>query len=535
MGKIKVIGRVAFLSFGVVVTMLQGWAVASTCGGGQVRFSASSNQLYVAGPAVCTLSEIKTMYPSAPLELVDPAKKIWHLRTNLVVERGASLVLHGTAIGGDVNELRLQSDNSSAAGSFVYLRADWGNVSISGTKITSWDAAARGPDVEYAAYGRAYIHVRSRLDTDGVTAHESRMDIVNSDVSYLGYPADESYGLAWKVSGSAPGLYDKVNVLGNIKNSKVHHNYFGIYTYGAYGMAITGNEVHSNVQYGVDPHDDSDSLTIAHNNVHHNGGHGVICSQRCDHLTISNNESHHNAGVGIMVHRNANDSLLENNALHDNGDAGIAIFDSHRDTVRGNNSYNNLYGLRFSEGSSHNIIENNSLSNNTSHGILFYKGTGAPTVNNGRPSRNRLTGNTINNNTGYAVQLREGDDNVFGDNKLLDNKGGGIQLYSAKPTGNQFTGNELRRNVNYGFDITDAPATLINNNTIDRHPNGVYLLSTTGANVKNNKISNSVTAGVTLDKSANNSVTGNTFTANAKAVVQQNGSSDNAINGNNIN
>jgi len=450
------------------------------------------------------------------------------------MEKGATLVLNGTAVGGDVNELRLQSNNSSAAGSFVYLRADWGNVSISHTKITSWDAATNNPDTEYATHGRSYINVRSQLDPDGVTAHESRMDILDSDIGYLGYNASESYGLTWKVAGSSPGLYDKVNVLGDIKNSKIHHNYFGVYTYGAYGMAITDNQVYNNIQYGVDPHDDSDSLTIDHNDVHHNGNHGIICSQRCDHLTIRNNESHHNTGVGIMFHRNANDSLLESNTLYNNGDAGIAIFDSHRNTVRGNNSYNNRYGLRFSVGSSDNTIDSNNLSGNTSYGIYFYQGTDAPTVNNGRPSRNRLTGNTVNNNTGYAVRLTQSDTNVFENNKVIDNKGG-IQLGLAKPTGNQFIKNEIRRNGSHGFNVTDAPGTLIDDNTIDRHINGIYLLTTTGVNNKNNRISNSTTAGLTLDNSSNNSVTDNTFTTNAKAIVQKNGSSGNTITGNSVN
>ncbi len=518
-----------------MVTAMPAWAAAPTCSKTNIRFSVSSNVLTVTGPAVCTLSEIKTAYPSAPLELTDSVNKVWQLRTNLILEKGASLVLHGTSVGGDVNELRLQSNNSSAAGSFVYLRADWGNISISKTKITSWNAAANGPDTEYATYGRSYIHVRSRLDADGVTPHESRMDVIDSDIGYLGYYAAESYGLTWKVSGSSPGLFDKVNVLGDIRNSKIHHNYFGVYTYGAYGMTLAGNEVHNNIQYGIDPHDDSDSLTIDRNDVHHNGNHGIICSQRCDHLTISNNESHHNTGVGIMLHRNANDSLLENNTLYNNGDAGIAIFDSHHDTVRGNNSYNNRYGLRFSVGSSDNIIQNNSFSNNTSYGIFFYQGTDAPTINNGRPSRNRLTGNTVSNNAGYAVILKEGDSNIFEKNKFLDNKGGGIQIYSAKPTGNQFIGNEWRRNARYGFSITDGLETLIDDNTIDGHPNGVYLLSTTGANVKNNTISNSTTAAITLDKSSNNSVTDNRLTANTKAIIQKNGSSGNTISGNTIN
>ena len=55
-------------------------------------------------------------------------------------------------------------------------------IDISDTKIMSWDETVGGPDTEYATYQRAYIRARSSLDADGVTAHESRMDIANSDV-----------------------------------------------------------------------------------------------------------------------------------------------------------------------------------------------------------------------------------------------------------------------------------------------------------------------------------------------------------------
>ena len=43
----------------------------------------------------------------APLQLVDAANKIWLLRANLFVADGCDLQLRGSAVGGDVNELRL--------------------------------------------------------------------------------------------------------------------------------------------------------------------------------------------------------------------------------------------------------------------------------------------------------------------------------------------------------------------------------------------------------------------------------------------
>ena len=62
------------------------------------------------------------------------------------------------------------------------------------------------------------------------------MERQDSDVSYLGYYSSEAYGLTWKVSGTL----NDVSVYGNIINSHIHHNYFGVYTYGAKSMMISG-------------------------------------------------------------------------------------------------------------------------------------------------------------------------------------------------------------------------------------------------------------------------------------------------------
>lgn len=55
---------------------------------------------------------------------------MWYLNANLFVENGAKLELYGPAIGGDVAELRLKSDNTSAANAYVEIRADWGWLDI---------------------------------------------------------------------------------------------------------------------------------------------------------------------------------------------------------------------------------------------------------------------------------------------------------------------------------------------------------------------------------------------------------------------
>ena len=69
---------------------------------------------------------------------------------------------------------------------------------------------------------------------------------------------------------SNPGIFDDVNVYGNIYDSDIHHNHFGVYTYGHQQGDWRRNKMHDNSGYGFDPHDDSDFLTIHDNEVYNN-------------------------------------------------------------------------------------------------------------------------------------------------------------------------------------------------------------------------------------------------------------------------
>lgn len=403
--------------------------------GATMRWSSTSNRIYVEGGGAVNLTAIKTAVPNAPVDLVDAAGGIWLLRANLMIEDGSVLVLHGTARGGDVNELRLHSSNSS--NSFVNVTADWGGIDIEGTRITSWDPAVNGPDTEFASSGRAYIRVKSRLAPDGITPHESRMDIVDSDISYLGYDASESYGLTWKVNGTHPvpgqSIFDHVNVYGDIIGNRLHHNFWGVYAYGHEGGQWLNNEVDHNAGYGFDPHDDSDHLLIEGNDVHHNGGlgrglHGIIASKRCDHLVIRNNRSWANAGNGIMLHRHCDDSVVEHNESFLNGDSGIALFDVDRTTVRHNLIVSNANaGIRMSVGCADNVLANNEIADSGENGVLLTPGTDPaepdpvdPTVTN-RNRRHTVASNLVHHCQSEGLQLTDSGDclvvgNVFGAN-----------------------------------------------------------------------------------------------------------------------
>ncbi|MDP2314132.1 MAG: right-handed parallel beta-helix repeat-containing protein [Pseudomonadota bacterium] len=413
----------------------------ASCTAESVRWAGMSNRLYVSGDVRCTLTELKALAPvETPLQLVDPAQHIWLLGANLILDGGATLVLDGVKRGGDVNELRLKSNNDSDPTAWVEVRAQHGTLLIRSTKVTSWDEAAGGPDLEYDT-GRAFVRAVSYLDVDGTTARESRMDVIDSEIAYLGYYAAESYGLVWKVRATTPDVFDEVDVLGDVKDSFIHDNYFGMYTYGAFGMNVINNEVYNNIQYGIDPHDDSDMLVFEENFTHDNGNHGFICSMRCDGLTVRHNTSKANVGTGFMLHRAVQDTVVEFNVAEGNTDAGFAIMDSHQNIVRDNIARGNKYGVRLSVGASENVIENNQLTDNGLYGIYMYQGTDLPTINDGCPADNVFAGNVIARSGDRGIRASYANRNEFLDNTFRESTTSGAFLLDS--IDNVFEGNDM--------------------------------------------------------------------------------------------
>jgi hyaluronan synthase len=310
----------------------------------------------------------------------------WLLKASLDIKDDVVLVIDGK----EVSWLKLKSDQDYA----VYIKSENASVLINNTKITSWDLYNNSFD-ENIENDRSYI----------LQKNSGRMDILNSELAYLGNlgipdrgaPFGGPYGISWKIEDNA--LYRHL-VTGVVKNNKIHHNLFGLYTYGATGIIFSENEVYENIQYGIDPHDDSNNLLIENNYVHHNGTHGIITSKRCYNNLIQNNVSVNNKLHGIMLDRNSNYNIVRDNLLTGNTD-GIAIYDSHANLIINNQIKDNEKGIRNNQYSSANIYENNLIENHQK-GIYFYESA----------SDNLVGMNTMENNE-LNYDLKEGVTNQF--------------------------------------------------------------------------------------------------------------------------
>lgn len=345
-----------------------------------ISFDKNSNTVYLkGGGSVVTLTDIKRALLGNKSILEEIKKGEWILRSNMYIGKNVTLVLDKR----DVTYLKLKSDESG----HIWILSQGGNVLISNTKITSWDEGSNFPDLNHAD-GRSYITAKGT----------GRMDVVNSEIGFLGYeglprrggPFGGSYGLSWKITNGTIGE----NLLtGSVINSLVHDNYFGLYTFGATGIIIKNNEVFKNVQYGIDPHDDSNNFLIVGNNVHDNGNHGIIISKRCVSNEISNNISYNNRLHGIMLDKNSDSNIVQGNIVFGNVD-GIALYESDNNLIVKNDIYQNKQGIRLNSGSSSNYIEKNQITSN-GNGIHVYGGA----------SRNMTVDNVIKgNNVGLSIQ-----------------------------------------------------------------------------------------------------------------------------------
>jgi parallel beta-helix repeat protein len=419
-----------------------------------VRYAASTNTIYLVARQVFTPSAIKQACPSAPIVQVDASRRVWRLDADLVLRNGSTLRLHG----GDVDSLRLRSRSSGAATEVSQIVANHGTIDMRSTSVTSWDDQAGRPDTDPAvpsggARGRAFIRALSTLAPDGRTPLESRMDIVDSEVAYLGFYGAESYGVTYKsrpCARTAPQLCARVKVTGSQVDSRFHHNYMGTYTWGARDVSFLRNRYEHNVSYGLDPHDASSNLVIEGNTFAYNGNHGVICSQRCDRLRIVDNDAHDNgrrawmgptgdsdvAGQvhGIMIHRGVTNTVISGNRVwnHPNG-AGIAVFDSAGNTVTRNRLDNNMVGVRLSVGSARNTISHNVIRDSGKYGIFLFKGTDAPTysTSSGRPTGNLFEANTIDGAGASLVKFTEADGNRIAGSAASGGRGALLFVKSA--------------------------------------------------------------------------------------------------------
>jgi mannuronan 5-epimerase len=235
-----------------------------------------------------------------------------------------------------------------------------GRLEISGIIITSWDTETDSPvsQTETGSVPRAYINLR---DSEGGY-------IEDSEVAYLGYTEPPRRGIDLAESSEGPS-HDFA-----IRNSRIHDNWMGFYSSGAYNITIDGNELYDNIKYAIDPHTGTHNMTVSNNKVYNNKDIAVICSLDCYDIIFERNEVYNNGGSGLMFSRATHDSTIRNNLIYNQYESAypISISESQSNEIYGNNISNSTSGI-----SVHNPVEldedgmssDNRIYNNTFDGV----------------------------------------------------------------------------------------------------------------------------------------------------------------------
>lgn len=404
----------------------------------QTSYDPQTNTITVSGRGkYTTLSDIRSSVGSEYLDEISP--RVWFLKANLSIRSGVSLDLSSN----EVTWLKMQSTPKNQ----VNIQAYNGTITIKGVKITSWDEEKDTYDTNIEDK-RSYILVKNG----------SRMEIYDSELSYLGYsrelsPETSPYGVSWRMP---PQNYSSSLLTGEVINSKFHHNYFGVYTFGATGMLWRGNEFYENIRYGFDPHDDSNGFLIENNIAHNNGTHGFIISKRCMYNTFRNNISYNNKLHGIMLHEGSSNNILENNTIYGNRD-GIAIWHSSNNLITNNTLYNNERGVRANAGSVKNHVSKNTIYGSSDYGVYLYKNSDSNTFTKNtlydnavafyiKTESNVISQNTIRDNTIGVYLLETASKNVIANNTLIYHTQDGIYTKLSDSSKNYIKENYLSHN-----------------------------------------------------------------------------------------
>jgi parallel beta-helix repeat protein len=353
-----------------------------------------------------------------PEALRELAPGEWLLGANLQIEPGAALLVAAP----EVRWLKLRSDEEQ----FVAVQALGGELTIAGACVTSWDVGRSAADERYED-GRSFVLAR-----DG-----ARLTVEGAELRYLGYDADESFGLAWRTAGTG----------GALRDSAVSHNYYGVYTYEVDDLLIRGNEVHHNILYGIDPHTRSLRLRIEENEVHHNGKHGIILADGCADAVVRANRVYNNLHHGIVVYDGSDRALVEGNSSFGNGGQGININNSAGGVVRENQVYENLgAGIGVGQGAADNELAGNEVRANGEDGVVLFSEAAGTTVR----------ANSIVDNRRYGIYIKTAGDAQVLENSISGNRVG-VYLRGAEaqvdPAANTIAGNSegaIRREAGEG-------------------------------------------------------------------------------------
>jgi len=367
------------------------------------------------------------------------------------------------------------------------------------------------------------------------------------------------------VGGEFPSDINFINLNGNA----------GVYAYGLVNSSVIGNEIDSNVNYGVEIDNGEDLLVgdttdEAVNTIRRNGKAGVYAYGETYGSRVYNNEISENpigvmitSALGLQVGGASSGSPGEDfgNHIFNNGQGVRATGDSYGTAVQGNLIEENLTGatlasvrgltfgygeapvlLALPEGSFGNIVifnneglrgsgdltdtyvGGNEFIDNTKVGIALQSAKNLTVGGFGEDSPNFISGSPVGLSasgtmTGTLVAFNEFSENTIG-------------IALSKATGMTVGGNTIDLSQKYGISVTGNNAdTLIVENTVTNTGDGpylgsgIYLNNARNVDIIGNEVDGSSLAGLYATGNTSGTVVqGNLFTDNRIGMFLENAS-----------
>ena len=397
-------------------------------------------------------------------------------------------------------------------------------------------------------------------------------DVIDNNIAGCNYgiSIQSSHGISVVGNNITASAYDgiylsKANST-KISQNRISQNQYGIFTSRATDNDIRENELIENDYGGIVLSAFSDFNNLSRNKVAENGRSGFwypsgisLYGSSNNSLSENNVTLNHEYGIAVLdesTFNNVTANYLEGNAesgiLLDrswfgysygtivfgntimNSTYGVTIGQSSSNTVSENSIISNEYGIRLLSGSANNNICMNNITTNTEYGIWVdsqWNNVSENVLKNNRfgiwlshSSSNTLRSNTMNNNTyNFGVEGSTRDD--------LANDVDSSNTVDGKPIYYLVDKEDFAVPLDGGYlALINCTRTSAQDLNLSNNGNGVFLVSTTNATIKNNVVTLNY-QGIYLDStSTQNVMEGNNITANGYGIMQAGSSSNTMIN-----
>ena len=240
----------------------------------------------------------------------------------------------------------------------VFIGGRGATARFEGVTVTSWDPRRAGPD-ENPEDHRPFV----------VYEKGSRLEVVGSQMSFLGSDRTYGYGVMWGQGTT-----------GEVADSTFDHNFFGVYTSSARDVAFRRSVFRDNLYYGLNLHTGTRDVLAEDNDAHGNGSHGIVGAGAVVHNVFTRNHSYANWGNGIVMDGGSDRNLIEGNTVEDNAKDGIVVISSSDVVVVGNVVRRHRVGVRVNQrGSDRDAVRDNVIED-SQLGVQAYGGATETTV-----------------------------------------------------------------------------------------------------------------------------------------------------------